>query len=404
MHDPTKDAVTWLRSPEAIRERCGAVLAHGLAGRLEHFRVDLGELPAVAGFVAEVIRDRYPALDVPYHSRWRHFGAGGVDRLAELERAWTADGVDVAERARRHIDLVVLSVLLDAGAGEQWSYREAETGGVYRRSEGLAVASLRMAGAGLLRGDADALDRLSDGDLAAGFQAGAGNPLVGMAGRADLLRRLAAAMRAAPHMFGTPARLGNLYDYLHAEAGDGHLAARRILTAVLTGLGPIWPGRTQLGGVNLGDVWPHPAAGGTGPSHGLVPLHKLSQWLTYSLIEPMEWAGVEVTQVDDLTGLAEYRNGGLFIDTRVLVPRHAGVLGATHAPGDEVVVEWRALTVALLERLADGVRAVIGLSASEFPLARVLEGGTWAAGRRLAAERRPEGAPPIAIASDGTVF
>jgi len=37
-------------------------------------------------------------------------------------------------------------------------------------------------------------------------------------------------------------------------------------------------------------------------------------------------------------------------------------------------------------------------------LARVLEGGTWAAGRRIARERRPDGAPPLAIESDGTVF
>jgi hypothetical protein len=339
---------------------------------------------------------------VPYHSRWGHFRAGGVDRVAELEKSWA--GASPAEIARKQIDLVVTSVLLDAGAGTDWSYTERETGGRFDRSEGLAVASLRMAAAGTLRGDAASLEMMTEAQLADGFQVGPGNPLVGLAGRTDLLRRLGAAMRAAPHIFGSPPRIGNLYDYLHAEAGDGRLAARRILTAVLQGLGPIWPGRSELGGVNLGDVWPHPAAGGTGLSHGLVPLHKLSQWLTYSLIEPMEWAGVTVTKMNDLTGLAEYRNGGLFIDTRVLLPRHPRVLGATHAPGDEIVVEWRALTVALLDRLADGVRAILGLSASEFPLARVLEGGTWAAGRRLAAERRPGGAPPLSIASDGTVF
>ncbi len=402
MHNPLQEAITWLRSPEAIRERCGNILAHGLAGKLEHFRIDLGELPAVAGFVAEVIRDRYPTLEVPYHSRWSHFRAGGVDRVAELETAW--GGVDVAERARREIDLVVLSVLLDAGAGAEWSYLEAATGGRFERSEGLAVASLRMVAGGLLRGDADSLQQLSEEVLAAGFQVAAGNPLVGLQGRLELLRRLGSALRASPHMFGDPPRIGNLYDYLHTEAGDGQLAARRILKAVLTGLGPIWPGGIDMDRVNLGDVWRHHAAGGTGLSKGLVPLHKLSQWLTYSLIEPLERAGVTVTGVDDLTGLAEYRNGGLFLDTRVLVPRHAGVTVRTHQPGDEIVVEWRALTVALLDRLADGVRAVFGLSASEFPLARVLEGGTWAAGRHLAAERRPGGAPPLAIASDGTVF
>jgi hypothetical protein len=52
------------------------------------------------------------------------------------------------------------------------------------------------------------------------------------------------------------------------------------------------------------------------------------------------------------------------------------------------IVEWRALTVIGLDRLADAVRGELGL-AEAFPLARVLEGGTWSAGRRIAAQRRP---------------
>jgi hypothetical protein len=54
--------------------------------------------------------------------------------------------------------------------------------------------------------------------------------------------------------------------------------------------------------------------------------------------------------------------------------------------------------------MADAVRDELDVSAADFPLARILEGGTWAAGRRIAAERRPGGAPPVSIASDGTVF
>jgi hypothetical protein len=68
------------------------------------------------------------------------------------------------------------------------------------------------------------------------------------------------------------------------------------------------------------------------------------------------------------------------------------------------VVEWRALTVALLDRVAPLVREKLGLTAEDFPLAKVLEGGTWATGRRLARERRPDGSPPLAVISDGTVF
>jgi hypothetical protein len=68
------------------------------------------------------------------------------------------------------------------------------------------------------------------------------------------------------------------------------------------------------------------------------------------------------------------------------------------------VVEWRALTVALLDRTAVEVRRILGVDAAALPLAKVLEGGTWAAGREIARERRPDGRPPLTVASDGTVF
>ena len=57
----------------------------------------------------------YPSLDVPFHSRWRHFDIDGVDHWATIDHG---DGVAVArERARAAFDLAIVSVLLDAGAG-----------------------------------------------------------------------------------------------------------------------------------------------------------------------------------------------------------------------------------------------------------------------------------------------
>jgi hypothetical protein len=135
-----------------------------------------------------------------------------------------------------------------------------------------------------------------------------------------------------------------------------------------------------------------------------MPIHKLSQWLSYSLIEPLEAAGIEVVEIDGLTGLAEYRNGGLFVDTGVLSLSDPADAGRAHPVDGTLVVGWRALTVALLDRIAPMVRERLGVSAEAFPLARVLEGGTWAAGRRIARSLRADGGPPIAVISDGTVF
>jgi hypothetical protein len=399
-------AVTYLRSPLAIRARCENVLARGDAGGLEHFALDLDRIPDAAAIVVEVTRAAYPDLAIPVHGRLGHFRAGGVDRVAALREK--LEGQPRGELARALVDLVVVSVLVDAGAGDRWRYRE---GGLeIGRSEGLAVASLHAFMAGMFssdprrepwRVDAGALVALDEARLAAAFQVGPDNPLVGLDGRVGLLRRLGEALRGSSWFPG--GRPGGLIDSLGAISVDGAIAAAEILGALLDGLADIWPGRIELGGVNLGDVWPHPAAGGEGPSAGLVPFHKLSQWLAYSLFEPFEEAGLRINQPGALTGLPEYRNGGLLLDTGVLVPRHDGVTGAVHRPGDEPIVEWRALTVALLDRVADAVREQLGKSAAELPLARILEGGTWAAGRRLAAEQRG-GRPPIQIESDGTVF
>ncbi len=306
-------------------------------------------------------------------------------------------------------------MLLDAGAGPAWRYVDAPTGTTLARSEGLGVASLRLFASGAFsahRGercvaDAQALANFDVATLAKGFQVAAGNPLVGLDGRAALLQRLGVVAAATPAVFGAPARLGHLYDYLVANADERGISAGFLLATLLRALGPVWPRLQVLDGIALGDCWRHPAARAANPADptdGYVPFHKLTQWLAYSLLEPLEEAGLHVTGLDELTGLPEYRNGGLFLDLGLLVPRDDDFLRRTHAVDATAIVEWRALTVIALDRVAGAVRETLGVSRAAFPLARVLEGGTWAAGRRVAAERREGGTPPVSIASDGTVF
>jgi len=390
----------WLCSAAAVRERCAAMLGIALDGGLPNLAVDLGRLPACADCTAGVIRRNYPALDIPHHARWRHFGAGGADRWGAFRAA--LGRLDAAAVARTRIDLCVVSVLLDAGAGPEWRYREAGTGLVLARSEGLAVASLAAFRAGLFssdgapQADAAGLAAVDAAALGRAFQVSDGNGLAGLEGRAALMRRLGAVLPARPDLFAG-GRIGGLFDAL---APAGTVGAAALLGALLDGLGPAWPSRIALAGRPLGDVWPHPAA----PGDGLVPFHKLSQWLAYSLIEVFEDAGVPVTGIADLTGLPEYRNGGLLLDLGVLRLRDPALADAPLPPGHPAVVEWRALTVALLDRLAPLIRDRLGRDEAALPLSRILEGGTWAAGRAIAAERRPGGGPPLQVVSDGTVF
>jgi hypothetical protein len=402
-------AVRWLRTPEAVRERAALVLAAAEAGLTPHFALDESRLEEAADIVVRLTRERYPDLAISLHSRWRHFEIGPRDHWRECARR--LGRIDSDELARIRFDLVIPSVLLDAGAGPAWRWR-APGGEEFARSEGLALASLELFERGLLsdhasrplRADAAALRALEPAALAEAFQVSADNPLLGLEGRALLLNRLGAAIALDPARFGRPARLGHLYDHLKAQARAGRLPARLILITLLESLASIWPGRLELGRHNLGDVGRHPAAQADDPTSGLVPFHKLSQWLAYSLIEPLQDGGTLVVDLDALTALAEYRNGGLLIDSGVLVPKHAAVLGEAHAGDSEVVVEWRALTVALIDRLADLVRAKLQLSAAQLPLAKILQGGTWSAGRSLARQLRQDGGPPLRVISDGTLF
>jgi hypothetical protein len=388
------------------------MLEIGLDGALPHFRIDPRRLDVAVDLVLATMRKAYPALAVPFHSRWRHFVVNGEDRWADL--AGRASWRDRAARARAEFDLAIVSVFLDAGAGPHWRYRDPVTGGSIGRSEGLALGSLTLFSRGAfsakpsdpLRADAQALARLSSQALCDGLQVSDTNPLVGIEGRAALLRSLGDIVAAAPGVFGRgdTARPGGLFDHLATLAERGVIAAPTILVELLHRLGPIWPSRLTLGGVPLGDCWRHPALATSDATSELMPLHKLSQWLAYSLIEPLERAGVTVADIDGLTGLAEYRNGGLLVDTGVLALRDPADAGRDHDVASTLVVEWRALTVALLDRLADALRLRLAVDATAFPLAKILEGGTWAAGRIIARERRPEGSPPIKVVSDGTVF
>jgi hypothetical protein len=405
------DLARSLLSSGAVRARAHRLLHLAREDKLDHWRLDERALPAIADRVIATTRAAYPDLDVPFHARWRHFVVEGEDLWNDEERDFDFD--DPADRARAEIDLAVVSVLLDAGAGPLWRY-EMTDGPTLRRSEGLAVASLDMFLDGFFstsendpwRADALGLAAVETADLEEGFKVSPTNPLVGLEGRARLLNALGKAVDARPSVFGRRGvpRPGGLYDHFARLAKGGPLPAEAILTTVLEHFGPIWPSRLTLGDVPLGDSWRHSKLVVDDATTGIVPFHKLSQWLTYSLIEPLQRAGLRVTGVDALTGLPEYRNGGLFVDGGALSLKDPTQAERAHEAGDELIVEWRALTVALLDEVAVLVRDRLGLDAERLPLGKILEGGTWATGRALAREKREGGGPPLTIVSDGTVF
>ncbi|MDP3407217.1 DUF1688 family protein, partial [Bosea sp. (in: a-proteobacteria)] len=96
-HTPA-GAARALRSTTAVRERSQQLLVRARAGESDSFSVNDGALALAASTVAELTRARFPDGGIPYHSRWRHFEAGGVDRAGQLDAL--LGPVDAAARAR----------------------------------------------------------------------------------------------------------------------------------------------------------------------------------------------------------------------------------------------------------------------------------------------------------------
>jgi hypothetical protein len=392
----SEQQIDYILSPKAIREQSKKVFDFTVAGN-GYFTFNSDKMKPTVDYVLQVIRKNYPDLQIPFHSRWGHFRVGQIDRAKQFETTQ-----DKLELARIKLDLVITSVLLDAGAGPLWKYFEESSQKTFNRSEGLGVASLYMFKSGVMssdkkswKADSAGLKSVTAADLEKHFQVTKDNPLVGVQGRVQLLNNLGQACARNP-IFKKEQRPGNIIDYL-AEKYGNKIPATAVLRAVLDGLGEIWPGRITAGSVNLGDVWQHSKL-------DLVPIHKLSQWMTYSLLEPIMDAGFEVTGVEGLTGLAEYRNGGLMIDSGLLTMKDQANLAKAWTPDSDLIIEWRSLTVYLLDQIGSEIQKSLNKTPQDFPLAKILEGGTWWAGRFLAQEKRQGGQPPLNIESDGTVF
>lgn len=181
------------------------------------------------------------------------------------------------------------------------------------------------------------------------------------------------------------------------------IAVPTLWDLLMDGLAPIWPAsRTEIGGISVGDAWPCsslPASPPAQPWENIVPFHKLTQWLAYSLMGPMSrLMKIRFSGAELMTGLPEYRNGGLLIDTGLLTLKpedatrglaaynaNAQRIGQPKvevvplfAPDDDVIVEWRALTVGFLDELLLEVNQLLGLGPGEgLTLPQMLEGGTW---------------------------
>ena len=398
-----RDQLNVLLKPETIRTRCALFLDAARKNDLLYFKVNDKNIAECVSFIAEVTKRNYPNLTIPYHSRWRNLEQFSSEFLIGNVGGETDD----LSFCRAALDFMFVSVLIDSGAGSNWKYIDKVSGDTFTRSEGLALSSLRMFESGIFsadpddhwRVDATTLQTLDEKTLLAGMQATKENHLDGFEGRLEILRNLGDVLGQI-----TKGRGIRPSDLVLDLVQHNSLDLTQVLEALLRVLAPIWPLGTKISGQHYGDVGEHSLLDTTDIATGKVPIHKLSQWLTYSLIEPLQQAGIYVFGMENLTGLGEYRNGGLLIDIGVLELKDPKFSTAVAEPTSELIVEWRALTIAILDELVPQVARKLELTDEKFSLLMLLQGGSWSAGRLLAYQRNKNGEPPIKLKNTGAVF
>ncbi|KAG0743827.1 hypothetical protein G6F62_005448 [Rhizopus arrhizus] len=432
----------------SIRERCYKVQEAATRNKLQHFDIDLSKLDEMVQYVISVIkRDFDTPSDIPVYGRWRHFDIGGKPRLDQLLQTWSTLGMDNLEKTRKIIDILVIACLMDMKPCQTWTYTEQSTGRKFKRKDGIAVAILDLFLSGTFssdpsqphRVDSEALMKLSLDTLCSGLQFNEVNTFEGIPERHEILVHLGHALQNRTDYFGKDSvrRPGNLIDYLldhptTIKTKKGPLISIETIWPVVQEMGEIWASEDNIGGTKgYGDVWPcaillNNNSNPNNTTDHLVPFHKLSQWIVYSIVEPLEkLLGATIEGTDLLTPLPDYCNGGLLIDTGFLTLKpkdyergiknyHANSLLPYQpkievAPmfdmSDPVVTEWRALTVAYLDLVADRVRQSFRLNKNLLSLSQLIQGGTWSAGRELAEISRPNThEPPIVIKMDKRVI
>ncbi len=392
-----------------VRETSLRFLNNAENGSLEHVSVDTSKLDQALIRVLETTKQTYPDFQIPPYGVWRQFEAGGVDRWSALASAREFQTAD--ELLAAAADLAILAAYMITRTAAGWTYEDTMAGTVSTGRQAVALAAINMFAAGSFssdvsdpfRVDADALIRLETEELAASLQWDAEKD-------ADLLRKLqrhlkrfgeALALRSDLFGEGQSTRPGTLLVKLGSE-GWGSVDATAILDRLLQSLAPLWEGGAAQGDVAFGDSFSYSAMSEP-DTKGIVPFHLTAQEMVYSLVEPLAWAGYEVDELDTLSGPTDIEHVALFVQTGVLSFKDEDAQLSDEQAANRMI-ETRAVTGALIDRLADMLRKELEVEPEQLPLSCILEGGTSRAGTEILRENGPLREKLAKILNPSSVF
>ncbi len=398
-----------LFQPEEVRRKAHLLLDRAVAGDLDHVGVSLDQLDRAIETVLETTRENYPDFQIPPYGIWRDLEAGGIDRWAALAdaRAFETAGEMLVAAA----DLAILGAFMTTLHPVNWSYEDRMTETRVAGRTASALAAFHMFAAGSFsaqmtdpyRVDAETLVRLDLKELAAGLQWDLRDNVDDLLEMQRHLKRLGEALALRPDLFGADeATRPGLLAIALAQNGDGTVDAGDLIDRLLEGLAAVWDGGAALGDMCFGDSFHHSGLPGTA-EETIVPFHLAAQEMVYSLVEPLAWAGFEMSGLDKLTAPSDRAHAALFASTGVLTVRDDGQDLLPDIATDRMI-EIRAVTLALTDRLADRLATELGAAPGDVPLTCILEGGTARAGNRILEQASGNKRMPGKFLNPGAVF
>lgn len=391
--------------PSSIRRAARALFNLAQLGELEHFELHAATLDTL---VKDMTRGLEPAQVAP-HTQWRNFEQDGIQRIAAFNKQLSSSLSTPMDCAQARLDLLFLNEALETGGNGTWRYYDALSDRTLTRTEALATATLRLLQNGFFsaypeapfRVDAIRLRQITESQLATSLQISNENQILG-----GVEAKLARLSTLANYLENTPefkdrsgSRPGNILNFFRPRAD---MALEPLFTFLAQSLTSIWPGNTHNGRA-IGDAWHHSALKSDSVLQGIVPIHRITQWLHYAIAPALSESGLHSFPTTDLSGLPGYRNTGLLIDSGIIQPRSQDLLSREHLLGDEPIVELRCLTIGVMGRALESIHQQLSLDHDTFPMAK-LNGLFWHAGRAKASGLRPGGSPPFSVRDQGVPF
>jgi Protein of unknown function (DUF1688) len=403
------NSILTLFQPEEIRRKAHDFLERAVDGELSHVDVDLSEMDRVLLKVLEVTKGNYPDFQIPPHGVWRDFEAGDFDRWGALA---SARGFESAEEMLvAAADLAVIANYMKTRHPENWVFEDRMTATQAEGMQASALAAFHMFASGSFssdmsdpyRVDAETLIRMDLGELADALQWNLQRDAGMLEDMQRHLKRLGEALALRPDLFseGDVTRPGLLATRL-AKQSSSAVDAGIALDRLLESLAPVWDGGAVSGEIALGDCFAHSQFPGSDLEQ-LFPFHLTAQEIVYSLVEPFAWAGWEVSGLEVLSAPADLPHVALFSQAGVLnARRREEKLSGSEAL--DCMIELRAISMALTDKLADMLCAKLQVTPDQLPLSCVLEGGTSRAGAQILQQNETEAKKLGQLLNPGSVF